>query len=321
MARGGLPAGKPLRTVRLAFVGDISAVASGQPPEIDDEIGALLGSADLVIGNCESPVVEKPLARLGTALGTHHAMTAGFVEALAERMWVSPQQLVFSLANNHALDQGVQGFEETTAALDRLDIRTIGTVARGPVPLIEAGSLTIGFAAFTQWRNAGAGDFAGRVIMLDEAQADDWQGLRNAKADLICAVPHWDWEFRHRPRVPTRALALELATQGVRLIAGHHAHVIQPVARIGETVCAYGLGDFLGTAWSRQPWTQRIGGILVADIASEGLRRGHFTGFALVPFFRIRSEGRERLLPIHRLDPALRRKVETRLAAVLDTRQ
>jgi len=65
--------------VRLAFVGDISAVANRSAPECDPDIAKLLRSADLVIGNCESPVVERPSVVLGTRLGTHHAMSERFL--------------------------------------------------------------------------------------------------------------------------------------------------------------------------------------------------------------------------------------------------
>ena len=54
----------PKQTVRLAFIGDISAVANSSAPDCDPAIKALLGAADLVIGNCESPVVARPSAVL-----------------------------------------------------------------------------------------------------------------------------------------------------------------------------------------------------------------------------------------------------------------
>ena len=69
----------PTRTVRLVFVGDISAVANRAAPVVDPEIHDLLGAADLVVGNCESPVVEKVRAPLGTALGIRHAMGERFL--------------------------------------------------------------------------------------------------------------------------------------------------------------------------------------------------------------------------------------------------
>ena len=306
----------PARTVRLAFVGDISAVANRSVPQCDPAIVALLGSADLVIGNCESPVVERPRAVAGTRLGTHHAMSERFlVEALAA-VGIPHKKLILSLANNHVFDQGVAGFDETVAALKRLGIRTIGTTAKGPVARLAVGPLTIGFAAFTLWRNADATLFAGRVSMQGDPAR--WQCDTAKGVDLVCAVPHWDWEFRHFPRPPTRALARLMAGHGVGLIAGHHAHVLQPVERIGKTLIAYGLGDFLGTALARQPWPGRIGGIFVADISADLGMRGAIAAYGLHPFMRLRAGNHERLVPVEALQGRLRDKVEGRLKAIFD---
>ncbi|BCH15165.1 metallophosphatase [Mesorhizobium sp. L-2-11] len=302
----------PARTVQLAFVGDISAVANRSAPQCDPAITTLLGSADLVVGNCESPVVERPSAAMGTKLGTRHAMTGHFLAEALGAAGISHEKLVLSLANNHALDQGVEGFDETVAALERLGIRSIGTAAAGPVECLAVGPLTIGFAAFTLWRNAGAAAFAGRVSM----QGEPAQWPRRDAVDLTCAVPHWDWEFRHFTQAATRALARHLAAQGVGLIAGHHAHVVQPVEQIGKSLVAYGLGDFLGTAFSRQPWPGRIGGILTVDISADAGTRGAIAAYRLHPFMRLRAGDHERLVPIEALEGRMRSKVENRWKAI-----
>ncbi|TGQ92046.1 metallophosphatase [Mesorhizobium sp. M8A.F.Ca.ET.208.01.1.1] len=304
----------PGQTVRLAFVGDISAVANRSAPACDPAIKALLGTADLVIGNCESPIVDKPSAVLGTKLGTHHAMSERFlVEALAA-VGIEREKLVLSLANNHVFDQGVAGFDATAATLRLLDIRTIGLAATGPVERFAVGPIALGFAAFTLWRNADESLFAGRVLM--EGDPARWPREASAGIDLLCAVPHWDWEFRHFPRAGTRALARRLAGHGVGLIAGHHAHVVQPVQRIGEAIVAYGLGDFLGTAFARQPWPGRIGGIFIVDVSAEAQKRGRVAAYRLLPFMRLRVGDHERLVSVDGLEGGMRQKVEGRLRAI-----
>ena len=300
----------PKRTVRLAFIGDISAVANRRAPHCDPAIKALLGAADLVIGNCESPVVGRPSAVLGTKLGTHHAMSERFLAEALAAAGIAHERLVLSLANNHVLDQGVAGFDETVAALKRLGIRSIGLAADGSVQPVKVGLLNVGFAAFTLWCNADESLFAGRVSMGSDAER--WpRGF-----DLICAVPHWDWEFRHFPQAGTKALARRLAGQGVGLIAGHHAHVVQPVERIGETVVAYGLGDFLGTALARQPWPGRIGGVFVVDVSVDEGTHGVIAAYRMHPFVRLRGRDHERLVSVEGLEGRIREKVEGRLGAI-----
>jgi len=311
---GGAPQ-VPGRTVRLVFVGDISAVANGNAPTVDERLREKIASADLVIGNCESPVVARVLKQPGTALGTRHAMTPRFLAETLAAAAIEPPRLVLSLANNHALDQGAAGFEETGRTLERLGIRTIGTASDGLLRTIAVGPVTVGFTAFTEWRNAGAADFSGRVLTAADFERDGWAALREAKADLLCAVPHWDLEFRHFPRAETRGLAGRLAASGVALIAGGHAHVVQPAERIGDTLVAYGLGDFLGTAWRRTAWPARIGALLVVDIdagAAQGQTKGKIDSYEIVPFVRLREEGREQLVPIDAVDEPLRRKARAR---------
>ncbi|MER8443833.1 CapA family protein [Mesorhizobium sp. M1066] len=301
----------PKRAVRLAFVGDISAVANRSAPDCDPAIKALFAAADLVIGNCESPVVDRPSAALGTTLGTHHAMSERFLDGALAAVGIPREKLVLSLANNHVLDQGITGFDETIAALRRLGIRMIGLVADGPVVPVQVESVDIGFAAFTLWRNADEKLFAGRVSMDSDPARWPPAGL-----DLLCAVPHWDWEFRHFPRAETRALARRLAGQGVGLIAGHHAHVVQPVERIDKAVVAYGLGDFLGTAFARQPWPGRVGSILTVDVSADAGTRGTIASYRMHPFMRLRAGDHERLVLVEALEGRMRDKVAERLKAI-----
>lgn len=305
---------QPAQSVRLAFVGDISAVANKHAPRFDAALRQMLASADLVVGNCESPVVDRPSARIGGLLGTHHAMSASFLGEALDAAGLTPGRTVLSLANNHMLDQGVDGYAATRAALHRLGVTSIGTDAT--VTALPVGAVMIGLVAFSQWRNGRASDFSGRVAMAGDVPAA-CAATTGAGADLVCAVPHWDWEFRHFPRPETRAWARRLSQLGVGLVAGHHAHVVQPVERIGETLVAYGLGDFLGTALSRQPWPGRIGAILVVEVSADAETRGRIAYYRVVPFLRLREGDHERLMPLDAAEGLLGRKARARWDAVL----
>jgi poly-gamma-glutamate capsule biosynthesis protein CapA/YwtB (metallophosphatase superfamily) len=138
---------EPKEVVRLVFLGDISAVANTEPPKVDPALRETIAAADLVVANCESPVVERPVFPLATRLGLRHAMTPAFFDGVIAAAAIDPAKLVLSLANNHVLDQGVAGFEETVVALAKRGIRTVGTAAGGLVRRIELGALTIGFRA------------------------------------------------------------------------------------------------------------------------------------------------------------------------------
>jgi poly-gamma-glutamate synthesis protein (capsule biosynthesis protein) len=97
---------------------------------------------------------------------------------------------------------------------------------------------------------------------------------------------------------------------------GHHAHVVQPVERIGDSVIAHGLGDFLGTALARQPWPGRIGSILTVDVSADAATRGIVAAYRLHFFARLAARGHERLVPVEALDGAFKRRVAARLGVI-----
>lgn len=304
--------------VRLVFTGDFSAVANRTPPLVDAGLRSLFAQADLVVVNCESPVVARAHARFGTLAGVRHAMSAAFLAEALGAAAIEPRRAVLSLANNHALDQGRRGFETSREAIARLGAQAIGLAEHGRPPLVAAGGLAIAFDAYSHWHNAPREEFAASIRTAPHAgeESDPTRGA-DGLADVHCAVPHWDWEFRHFPRAETRTAARRLAAGGARLVVGHHAHVVQPVEQVGDTLVAYGLGDFLGTAWARTRWPLRIGALLVVDVAATGPGRGRIVHHAVVPFMRLRDGLRERLVPVDDLPQDLRGKVVSRLDMVL----
>lgn len=309
---------KAADAVRLVFTGDLSAVANRATPLVDAALQALFAEADVVVVNCESPVVARAHAPLGTLIGVRHAMSAAFLAEALGAAAIEPRRAVLSLANNHALDQGRRGFETSLEAIAGLGARPIGLTEHGRPQVVAAGGLAIAFDAFSHWHNTSREEFAASIRTAPHP-GEEPDGTRGASggADVHCVVPHWDWEFRHFPRAETRAAARSLAAGGARLVVGHHAHVVQPVERVDDTLVAYGLGDFLGTAWARTRWPLRIGALLAVDIAANGRERGRIVRHALVPFMRLHDGLRERLVPVDDLPHALRGKVASRLDRVL----
>ena len=244
-------------------------------------------------------------------------MTPAFLDGVLDAARIDPAKLVMSLANNHVLDQGIRGFDETVSALAERGIRTIGTVAGGLVQPVEAAGLSVGFLAFTQWRNASVAEFVGRVRMADSVGG--WRE-RSGAVDLICAVPHWDFEFRHFPNAPTRALARRLSDEGAGLVVGGHAHVVQPVERIHGTLVAYALGDFLGTVLPWSPWPLRIGAMLSVEISHDEGTRGEVAAHSVVPFLRERRGRHERLVSLEAAEGPIAEKARRGIAAIFGGR-
>lgn len=301
--------------VRLVFLGDLCA-GGDRAPEIDPTIVGALRSADLVIANCDAPVVRRPHLRLRSWLGQRRHMDAGALLGLIAAMGIEPQRLFLSVANDCALDQSVAGFEETLETLDALHVGVVGAVSRGIVQRIAIGGLTVGVVAFSDWRRGPRGRFRRRVVTSDILPGNDWFAAHEERPDVVCAFPHWGRRHTTRPGARTRDWARGLAEKGVDLVAGHHQRMVQPVERIGGSHVAYGLGVFHGPACSGAP-ARRVGAMLVVDVHADA-RRGAVAAYELFPFLRFVRDGRERIAAFDSLAPAMRREAEASLAHVAE---
>lgn len=192
-----------------------------------------------------------------------------------------------SLASNHSLDTGMRGIAGTIDALDRVGVAHTG-MARSPeqratLNLLEVNGATVAHLSYTYGLNTGAlrPESAHLANIIDEVAILREAGrARAAGADFILLSLHWGTEFRRTPdRYQTDLGPRLLATPVIDLIIGHHAHVVQPVDRIGGEYLAYGLGNFLSWQSPRReggkPGTQD--GVILRLTVSEDPASGRWS--------------------------------------------
>ena len=158
-----------------------------------------------------------------------------------------------STASNHSMDQGIAGIENTLDLFDKAGLGHAGmarTALEAANPsLYSVNGVTIGHLSYTYGLNGlvlpDDKPWAVHVIsaqdILQEARAAIELG-----AEFVVLSIHWGAEYQVAPTSQQRALAKELlAGDEIDLIVGTHAHVIQPVERLGSNLVIYGLGNFL----------------------------------------------------------------------------
>ena len=158
-----------------------------------------------------------------------------------------------SLASNHATDAGREGIVGTIGALERAQVAHAGMAlspeARDRVTLIEAGEATVAHLSYTYGFNNGELDPGESHLsnVIDEATIlDEARRARSAGADFVLLSLHWGTNYRTDPDELQAGIGPRLlASPDIDLILGHHAHVVQPVTRIGGKLLVYGLGNFL----------------------------------------------------------------------------
>ncbi|APU17700.1 Bacterial capsule synthesis protein [Actinoalloteichus sp. GBA129-24] len=159
---------------------------------------------------------------------------------------------VCTTASNHTVDQGEEGVVRTLDRLDEVGIDQTGaarTEEEATTPLVrDVDGVQVGHVSHTFGFNTGTSLPPDKPWMSNLLDADEiLAGARAAEeagADVVVASLHWGVEYQHEPSESQIELAEQLAGDpAIDLIIGHHAHVVQPFEKIGDTWVAYGLGN------------------------------------------------------------------------------
>lgn len=184
---------------------------------------------------------------------------------------------LFFLANNHAADKGKKGIERTITILDSIGVKHTGTFksreARSlfyPLMIIK-NNIRMAFLNYTYGTNGLPVPSPNIVNLIDTAQIlRDLQLTKLYKPDIIIAHMHWGEEYRTFPSKTQKELTELLFENGVRIVIGHHPHVVQPFIVNKENdsiknVVYYSLGNFISN--QKQPNTD--GGMLAEIVISK----------------------------------------------------
>ena len=252
-----------------------------------------LSAADYTIANLETTI--------GTVDGQAYSGFPLFnaPEALLDALKDAGVDFL-TLANNHMLDRRFKGMCQT---VDRVEEWGFGhgganrTPEEREAPVIaEVNGIRIGFICCTSGTNGmEAGSREAREFGVNYIGGIDWPGevgrLRDAGAEIVIAVPHWDYEYQRAPAAGTVATAKRMIAAGVDVILGSHPHVVQPVEWVSATgedgaerrgLVAYSLGNFC----SNQVAPYSTAGIILQFTLLEGQDGAiHVTEPSYVPTF------------------------------------
>jgi poly-gamma-glutamate synthesis protein (capsule biosynthesis protein) len=212
-------------TVTLALLGDVMLGRTVRPSaETFVFLAPELQAADLALANLESPLTTSTVQT-----GSAYALCAPPERV---RYLVSAGLDLLSLANNHRLDCGAVGLDETRSTLQTAGLGWLGP---GPEPVYrEIHGLKLAFVAL----DATESEFS------IETAAEAVRSARAAGAVVIVSI-HWGAEYQPAVSPGQKQIAARLAQAGAALIWGHHPHVLQPAAWIGQTLVLYSLGNAL----------------------------------------------------------------------------
>lgn len=243
--------------VVIHAVGDIMLAGSGE--KIYRKYGydypfaatrEILQQGDIVIGNLESPLASSGIEFTDKKF----------------RFKVDPQAALalkkagfthLSLANNHILDFGVAGLQETLAALAANSIISAGagqnltaarkagiTAIHGVKVAFLSYSLTYPEEFFAGKETAGTAPGYAALFTADIAAA-------KKQADCVIVAFHWGGEGLDKPKAYQIIAAHRAIDAGADIIIGHHPHTLQGVEYYGKGVIFYSLGNYAFGSYSR----------------------------------------------------------------------
>lgn len=295
-------------TFTLSAVGDtIVAAAPNVPPNSGKGFFASVHSslvADLQMGNLEEPITND------TGTGKCSAETLGktcfafrappaYVQALTEAGF-----MVVNLANNHALDFGQAGHEQTEQVLTDAGIKYTGPPGMITTVTVKGvKTAVLGFAPYA-WANSLTDISAAATLVRKAKQQADVvivQAHVGAEgADKTHVRPGTEY-FLGENRGDPIAFGHAVVDAGADLVIMHGPHVMRGMEFYKGHLIAYSLGNFAGYHALSTGGVFGISGVLRVTLDSNG----NFVAGKLVAT-QLVSPGVPRLDPNHRAWSQLR---------------
>jgi poly-gamma-glutamate synthesis protein (capsule biosynthesis protein) len=276
--------------VTFAFAGDVNFpevwdTEDGPPPDapplaqqvrddpehVLDPVAPVLSQADLAMVNVETAITDRGEPVAGK--NYHFRSPAASFTAL-EAAGVD----VVTMANNHALDYGPVGLEDTFAAIaeSKLPVTGIGHdagEAYRPYRVTIKGQ-RIAILSATDWLEPGlvatwsATDTqAGLAFSIDPTRVLQEVATVRPDVDTLVVFLHWGTEDTWCASGEQQDLATALLGAGADLVVGSHTHRVFGAGKVGPALVAYGLGNFV--YWREDGESGRSGILLVTATGRE----------------------------------------------------
>lgn len=192
------------------------------------KIRSRLRGSDIILGNLEGPFTNS----------TRHAVTGGALSFTFDPILVPTLKnagfTTLLLANNHTLNQGQAGLDNTRRLLKKQGLDSYGDPRnrRGYHLTKNIDGRRITFLGYDQ---------------LDGAVTNVLTDIRNAhaKGEYVIVTPHWGAEYQLGIQPRLQRLAKQLIDAGADMVIGGHPHVVEPFEIYKGKFIAYSLGNFV----------------------------------------------------------------------------
>ncbi len=226
----------------LLFVGDImldryirELASTKRYDHFFSGVTSELNSVDMVIGNLEGPVTTHASVSYGTrSVSDPGHMRFTFATSTAEVLRRFNIEAV-SLGNNHILDFGKEGYEQTINSLEQAGVAWFGGPYASSTNMrtLSIDGVTIALVAFNQFLGGNVVDTARTITEAERV------------ADIVIVFAHWGEEYVAKPSPYIIPWARQFVDAGADLVIGAHPHVVLPYEEYKGVRIYYSLGNFI----------------------------------------------------------------------------
>ncbi len=166
---------------------------------------------------------------------------------------------MFTVANNHALDMGKDGFKESAKNLTAAGISFYGDgygLTDAATAIKEIGGLKIGFIGLNDTfyklddkiivamiKKLKQGVILSATKDLDSSGSP--QNDSGGPVDFVIVNIHWGEEYKTISNTRQRTLARIMIDAGADVVIGHHPHVVEEMEVYKNRPIFYSLGNFI----------------------------------------------------------------------------
>lgn len=222
---------------------------------LSEDLYNKLKAADFRIFNLETPLTdeETPIKKCGPNLIASINSIVGLKKIGSN---------LFTLANNHIMDQGIQGLETTINVLKSNGIDYIGVgenlekVKHSYV--IENNNKKIGIYACAEHEFSIADENNPGANPFDPYESMDHIAELKKRCDYVVVLYHGGKEHYRYPSPLLQKICRKMVDKGADLVIAQHTHCIGCEEKYNNGTIVYGQGNFLFDAANNEYWNTSL---------------------------------------------------------------
>ncbi len=231
------------KSIKIIFAGDlmfdryIRQIAQKKGNDfIFQGLTDYLNSADLVVANLEGPITDNKSKSIGSEFKSHDNFVFTFDSNLAPTLAKQNIKAV-NLGNNHILNFGKEGLQQTVKYLDKEGIKYFGDTGGEsfcqPYLETEVNGINLGLVNYSRFAKNSAEQALNNIKKLTK------------EVDFLAVYTHWGQEYKTEQNESQEILAHRFVDAGADAVIGSHPHVIQGQEVYKGKPVYYSLGNFV----------------------------------------------------------------------------